>query len=193
MSSAQPLDRRTKKTKQHLRNALASLIQETDFQSITVQDITDRADINRATFYSHYRDKYDFVEKIAEEILGEFEDIINSKGSTSSYSPSTYQLNLSIFMHIEKHNIFYKTIFSIKGSSKFLMQLLDILNATIDRRRTLKHTYEKERVVPTDIVNSFIASAYIGVIKNWIDHEMPYPPEYIAEKLTYLLERKMQE
>lgn len=108
MSSAQPLDRRTKKTKQHLRNALASLIQETDFQSITVQDITNRADINRATFYSHYRDKYDFVDKIAEEILREFEDIINTKGSTSSHSPSTYELNLSIFLHVK--NI----IFSIK-------------------------------------------------------------------------------
>lgn len=55
------------------------------------------------------------------------------------------------------------------------MQLLDILNTSIDRRRTLKLTNENERVVPTDIVNSFIASAYIGVIKNWIDHEMPHP------------------
>lgn len=185
MSPKQTLDRRTKKTKQHLREALASLIQETDFESITVQDITNRADINRATFYAHYRDKYDFAEKITEEILQGFEKVMNSNASV-------YELNLSIFKHIEQHTIFYKTIFSRKGSSKSLMKLLDIIHTAIDNRRSLKYTDDKEQIVPADIINSFIASAYLGVIKNWLDREMPYTPEYMAEKLSYLVDKKMQ-
>jgi AcrR family transcriptional regulator len=57
MAEARPLDRRTRKTRRALQNALLSLAEERALESITIQEIADRADINRATFYQHYRDK----------------------------------------------------------------------------------------------------------------------------------------
>src|SRR4051812_22613073 len=71
------LDRRVKRTKQRLNEALISLISEKGFQSVTVQDITKRADVNRATFYSHYHDKHEMLELMIMEVLQEFTDAID--------------------------------------------------------------------------------------------------------------------
>lgn len=59
---AEKLDPRVKRTRQLLVQAFADLIQEKSFQSITVQDITERATVNRATFYAHFEDKYDLMD-----------------------------------------------------------------------------------------------------------------------------------
>lgn len=57
-------DIRTKRTHQQIRDALIDLISEKHFDNITVGDITNRAMINRSTFYRYYQDKYDVVLKI---------------------------------------------------------------------------------------------------------------------------------
>jgi AcrR family transcriptional regulator len=68
------IDPRVRRTRQLLEEAFAELIQEKDFQSITVQDITERAGINRATFYAHFPDKYALFEfKIRQEFRAEIE------------------------------------------------------------------------------------------------------------------------
>ncbi|EEL70861.1 hypothetical protein IGA_00005 [Bacillus cereus HuA3-9] len=55
-------DLRVARTKEAIRDALTELINEKGFDSITVKDITARANINRGTFYLHYRDKYDLFD-----------------------------------------------------------------------------------------------------------------------------------
>lgn len=67
-----PKDRRVRKTKKLLENALAELLSEKPLKSITVREIAERADINRGTFYLHYKDVYDMAEKIQNEIFGKF-------------------------------------------------------------------------------------------------------------------------
>ena len=62
-------DRRIRRTKKLLKQALAQLMDEKEFKDITVKDITERADLNRGTFYLHYTDTYDILNKIENEIL----------------------------------------------------------------------------------------------------------------------------
>ena len=57
-------DPRVKRTRKLINQAFFDLMNEKGFQAITVQDITDRAEVNRATFYAHYEDKYDLLEQI---------------------------------------------------------------------------------------------------------------------------------
>lgn len=68
------IDRRTIRTKKMIRSALAELIDEKGFNNISVTDLTQRADINRGTFYLHYVDKYDLLERIENEIIQEIEE-----------------------------------------------------------------------------------------------------------------------
>ena len=76
--AAQKEDRRIRRTKRLLRQALAELMNEKDFKDITVKEITDRADLNRGTFYFHYTDTYDLREKIEDELVQEFQEVLSS-------------------------------------------------------------------------------------------------------------------
>lgn len=71
-----PEDKRIRRTKKLLRQALTRLMGQKDFQSITVTDVVREADINRGTFYVHYRDIYDLREKIENEMIGNFRAMI---------------------------------------------------------------------------------------------------------------------
>jgi len=62
-------DPRVKRTRQLLKQALFDLLQEKGFAALTVQDICERATLNRATFYAHYVDKYDLMDRIMRENL----------------------------------------------------------------------------------------------------------------------------
>ena len=62
-------DRRVRRTKQLIKQSLIELMHEKPFKDITVKDITERADLNRGTFYLHYVDIYDLLSKIEDETL----------------------------------------------------------------------------------------------------------------------------
>jgi len=72
-------DLRIIKTENNIRTTFIQLLSEKDFNSITVQDILDRALINRSTFYKHYTDKYNLAETIAENFIDEFRSLANFK------------------------------------------------------------------------------------------------------------------
>ena len=72
------VDRRVRKTKNQLRQGLARLMLEKSLKEITVKELTDLVDMNRGTFYLHYRDIYDMVEKIEDTIMTEFQRILDS-------------------------------------------------------------------------------------------------------------------
>ena len=74
-------DRRVRRTKARLRQALAQLLLEKDLSSITVRELTDLADVNRGTFYTHYRDLYDMLEQMEQEMFQELEDMLDSYAS----------------------------------------------------------------------------------------------------------------
>lgn len=71
-------DRRVKKTKRAIQNAFAELMLEKRIQDITVQELVDKADIHRATFYSHYHDIYDLYEQIECDMISEFSSIMKN-------------------------------------------------------------------------------------------------------------------
>jgi AcrR family transcriptional regulator len=62
-------DPRVKRTRQLLQQAFATLLSEKPFEAISVQDITERATVNRATFYAHYQDKFDLADRMARELF----------------------------------------------------------------------------------------------------------------------------
>ena len=79
------VDRRVRKTKNQLRQGLARLMLEKSLKEITVKELTDLVDMNRGTFYLHYRDIYDMVEKIEDTIMTEFQRILDSVFDVEDY------------------------------------------------------------------------------------------------------------
>ena len=75
---AQSEDRRVRRTRERLRQALTQLLLEKDVRDITVRELTDLADVNRGTFYTHYRDIYDLLEQTENALFGELEALLDA-------------------------------------------------------------------------------------------------------------------
>ena len=72
------VDRRIRKTRDTLKRTLAELVREKDLRDITVRDITEKADLNRGTFYLHYKDVYDLMEKMEDDLISEIQEMIDT-------------------------------------------------------------------------------------------------------------------
>ena len=83
-------DPRVKRTRKLLQDALISLLAEKSFHSISVQDIAERATLNRATFYAHFEDKFALMDYLVREIFRE--EVINKVGASSSFTANKLHL-----------------------------------------------------------------------------------------------------
>ena len=70
-------DRRVIRTKKEIKETFISLLEEKNFEKISVRDLTERAGINRGTFYLHYLDKYDLLDKLEGELFAKIQAIID--------------------------------------------------------------------------------------------------------------------
>jgi AcrR family transcriptional regulator len=71
-------DPRVLRTRQLIRGAFVDLLEEVDLEKITVNRITERATINRVTFYLHYRDIPDMLDKMADDIISEMQAVLST-------------------------------------------------------------------------------------------------------------------
>lgn len=79
------IDLRIIKTKRNIKIAMISLLNEKDFCSITIQDIIDRALINRSTFYRYYKDKYDLIRQLCTTCFTEVGSIMEERFAGNSH------------------------------------------------------------------------------------------------------------
>src|SRR5512132_4155874 len=97
-------DRRADRTRHSLSEALVGLIKEKRFDDITVQNVIERADVGRSTFYSHFRDKEDLFQRDWERFLDDFAQHIDwKKAGDSPFVPVSY-----LFQHLQDYQQFYR-------------------------------------------------------------------------------------
>jgi AcrR family transcriptional regulator len=182
------VDPRVKRTRAILRQSLMELIPEKGYEAITVGEITDRATLNRATFYLHYRDKDDLLSQSTKEVWDE----LTARNPLPVAEDGTLSLNETFitiktdFEHLAEYEDFYRVMLGKRGLSEFSHQMQE-------------HVYESTRYrvksalgalpsgpVPIEIVLRFIAAAYVGVMQWWLEQERPYSPEEMASILISL-------
>jgi AcrR family transcriptional regulator len=126
MTEPQPIDRRTRRTRRALQEALLNLAEEKELETITVQEITDRADINRATFYQHYRDK-DALISSALDVL--FEEVTaEDRAFTDQHltlSPDVVPSPLiALFRNLDRHRFLFSRLYCGADQGGFVIRLL---------------------------------------------------------------------
>jgi AcrR family transcriptional regulator len=182
------LDPRVRRTRQLLRNALIELIPEMGYENIRIQDITDRATLNRATFYLHYRDKQDLLDRgfdeIWEELTAENPLPVEMGGHLSL--EGTRLTVLSDFKHLSKHADFYRAMIGDHGTAHFIHRMQDHVYTTTKKRLQDVLGELPDSSPPVDMVLHYIASAYIGLMHWWLKQDMPYPPEQMATMIVQL-------
>lgn len=182
------IDPRVKRTRQLLRNALIELIPEKGYNTITIQDITDRATLNRATFYLHYRDKDDLLttgfDEIWDEMTTENPLPIAADGSISS--AGTWVTVLMDFEHLAKNYEFYRVMLGEHGVAEFIHRMEDQVYEATSKRLETAIGELPSGPVPIEMVLQFIASAYVGIIQWWLEKDMPYSSEEMASLIVTL-------
>jgi AcrR family transcriptional regulator len=176
------VDRRILKTQEALKKAVIDLMSEKNFDDITLQDLSDRANVSRGTIYLHYLDKYDLLDKLIEEHI----DVLREKcRAASEYIES----NLMWTEYFELHYSFFSMMLVSKGAPYFRSRFLNLLIEEITNEIAL--TEGKIENLNKDLLVRFLASAYVGVVEWWFTNEKPVPHHVLAEQLGTLLERNV--
>lgn len=175
-------DRRAVRTRRALREALISLILEKGYDAITVQDITDRADLNRGTLYLHYRDKQDLLLSSSQDV---FDDLI---AQLTPVTPEHLTINIAeqnltlIYQHVAAHADFYRVMLGDRGVPPFTKQLRQIIAQwCLLRLEALRALGAPLTTLPAELIANFISGAIIGVAAWWLEHDMPITPEVLAQ------------
>ena len=120
------LDRRIRKTRRVIRQCLTELLKTKRIQDITVREISEKADINRGTFYLHYRDIFDLMEQIENELLEELEDVLNHfKASDLLSNPAL--VFTRVFHLVKENSDMVSILIGQNGDINFVNRLKDIV------------------------------------------------------------------
>lgn len=171
-------DRRIQRTRQLLRDSLMALIIEKGYDSITVQDITDRANVARATFYLHFTDKDDLLFSGMRDIYEHLLQLYKTETFEEFISKSVH----ADFEHIAQYKDFYRIMMSEKGSMAFLVRVRKFLADAV--RETLLEPlvtyFDITPTVPLDFIAEYAAGAQLGAIAWWLEHDADLSPETVS-------------
>jgi AcrR family transcriptional regulator len=179
-------DRRSLRTRKMLWEALIALIQEKEYAEITIQDIADRANVNRVTFYLHYRDKRDLLESSVEVIFND----LNSK--ITPLTGENFRLDIPpegmvmVYRYIAENAAFYRIILGENGIPFLVNRFRKYLSELTIQRFQLLTTPKGQGRVPLEIVAEYAAGSIIGLINWWLENNMPISPEEFAHQTLLL-------
>lgn len=165
-------DRRVRRTRAILRQSLISLMYEKSIKQITVKELCEKADINRGTFYLHYNDVFDMLEKLEQDFFKELSRII--EGYTKEVTVIKKPLLEDLLTFILENKEFCGVLLSEQGDISFTRRLLEYLHDT------LKHTYGNETLVAQHYYY-YIMYGCIGLIENWLKTGATETPAEMAE------------
>ena len=165
------VDLRVKRTNKLITQAFIKLLRSKTFDKITINDISDEAMINRATFYSHFKDKFDLFEQIIDKFLGEFAAVLDEENLIEKNSVNVKKIegSLATFYEFVQENPDLARIIVTHSNTEILSERLlailserysEIFNALDVRNDNLK--------IPTDFVVSYITSIFVVTLNWWI-------------------------
>lgn len=176
---------KNRKTKQLIQNAFLTLLIEKRFESITIANITAIAKINRGTFYLHFTDKYDLLEQIEHQLfeeIGSHIDQLQSRYSAmDTFKREQEHLAATLFSSIEKHAPLLKIFLGEHGRAGFHLRFRNVFSEKVRVHLDGKSSKERQIYIPIDYLVSFITSAFLGLIEQWLQNDLDKTPEEMTK------------
>lgn len=166
-------DRRVKKTKKALQYALAELMTHKELRKITVQELVDKADIHRATFYSHYHDVYDLYEHLEKSVIAEIDKII-ANDPTHLYN-TVYN---AIIDYIYNNPALFRTLLGKNADKHFQNSVYEL----IEKKYLSIWLYEENRTVILDemrFLTAYHIQGCMAIISAWVNENFSHSKEEI--------------
>lgn len=179
------VDRRVQRTREALRQSLQDLALEKGFDAVTVEELTERANVGRTTFYLHYHDKEDLllecVGTLVDDLVGHISNLPMTAWKMSEGEPAE-PIALT-FEHAAEHADLYRLILRGEGTFPMAKRLRSIIVGAT--RGFLEYKIDHDRLtldpdIPMDAFSSYLAGSWTGTISWWLEQELPYPPREMA-------------
>ncbi len=169
------IDRRKRYTRHALKEALVGLLKEKSISSITVKELCEMADINRSTFYGHYTDPYDLLEKISEEVVDDMYKTLNQYNFNEE--EEALQMTEKILEYAAEKSDLCQVLLSGSADTTFKRQVMELT------QRIIMKDYMKIMNVQEEISSYLpllVLSGSIDAIENWLVHGQQESPKEMA-------------
>lgn len=187
--TSDPVDLRVRRTQKLLWEALMALLEEQEFEAISVKDICDLAMVHRTTFYKHYEDKYHLLRKGMRDMY-EALAVEADVPADTFLAADTPPVFVGFFEHVEKHQRFYTLMLCGDGISKFQGLLRTYLAELCEVRlcQAAKDMSMSTTAVPIPLLAQFCAGTVISTTTWWLEHDRPCSPRQMASYVKRLLQ-----
>lgn len=186
MSSLRAVDRRIIRTRMMIYEAFLRLLHSKAYEEISVIDIAEKADINRSTFYAHFVDKADLLQKMMADKLDLLTESIRSCAAPSAIVPSFHApdpIFLTLFEHVSEHDYFYRVMLSKSPAGDFRSKFIEIIREGFFERLS-KLGLDQKLQVPLDLLLDYISLSTGGIMEKWLSDDKVYSPYHMALQLT---------
>lgn len=178
-------DPRIGRTRGLLRQALMALATEKRFGSLSIQEVTRRAGLNRSTFYLHYSGLHELLEDCARELFGQMrESIYQCPARPDLPSPERYEPYVRrVFDHLQEHEAFYRAMLGKRGDSFFRALFQEMLTELIfepmrDDAPGSPHGSQLE------LAKRFYSAGFAGIATWWLENGRPISAGEASRQIT---------
>jgi AcrR family transcriptional regulator len=186
-------DRRSLRTRRMLREAFAQLTAERGLDGFSIGELTERADINRGTFYAHYRDMADLLRFFEDEIIADLQSLKPRIQAVTLKELLAFdrkglppQVTVELFDLLREHGHLLRVLLSPSGDASFQARLRDRICTDLVRS-VLPRKYTKTPRPLTEYYIAYYASAMLGLIQRWLERDMPEDSEEMARILLSVM------
>ena len=177
-------NKRKTASKQEIKLAFTRLIHEKGFEGLTVMEIAREAGINRGTFYTHYIDKYDLMDKLEMETINDLKAILLRPNVGDVNDPLElipYPLILEALIYVKQDFDFISALAGPGGDPQFVAMIKGILSELIESKISQSTELEfKKENLPEDYALEILLSSIVAIILLWIKKDGTESPEDIA-------------
>lgn len=175
-------DTRIKRTKKLLKEGLTQLILQKSIKKISVRELADLVEINRGTFYLHYKDIYDLVDQIENELCERFEQILSETNCTTT--SDTLTVFKCVCEFLDENKQICHALLSDNGDINFLLKIRAIISKTCFSHMTKDITSEQSKINYL-YISSYFESGTVGILRLWLGDNSPNRKS--AEEIAMLL------
>ena len=175
------MDRRQKKTKEAIFHAFTALLAKKSYHQITVQDILDRADVGRTTFYAHFETKDYLLKALCEELFGHVLDTsmgIPREQDHYAYCGNTEGVFLHLLRHLQENDRNLLALLSSPNNDLFLRYFKENLKQLVTAQY-MGESCPQDPSLPNDYLVNHISAAFAETVNWWISHGMRESPEAV--------------
>jgi AcrR family transcriptional regulator len=172
---------KNRKTKQLIQQSFIKILERKPFESITIGDITKTAQINRGTFYLHFQDKFDLLNRIEQQLFADIgnhiDELQSHYSATHAFKKEQEHLANTLFSVIELHSPILRIFLSDHGRVGFHIRFRDAFSKKVRFNLEKNESFNAMLKVPMDYFLSFITSAFLGLIEQWIQNGLDKTPQ----------------